>query len=93
MYFQGWDIACLSDSKGYCPYLYYSCLGAAGVGWGSAVWDAKEPLKLSPKDWVCFIRRSTRQRAQDDGGKKRSLKMQKPKTYKQKTCNRIMQRR
>lgn len=51
MYFQAWDIARFSDSKGYFPYLYYSCLDDVGMGWGSAVRDAKEPLKLSPKDW------------------------------------------
>lgn len=32
VYFQAWDIARFSDSKGYFPYLYYSCLDDVGMG-------------------------------------------------------------
>lgn len=60
-------------------------LSAASMGWGFAVWDAKEPLKLSPKDWICFIWRSTRQKAQDD--EKKELKNAKRKKTPTKQTN------
>lgn len=82
VYFQGWDITYFSDSKGYFPYLCYSCFECCKHGLGFCCLGCQK----SPWSWALKTGSALYGEAQGRKlrmMKKKSLKMQKEKKHQQ----------